>query len=849
MTTIKITSNPYDNTIEYAKRSDAAAAWEEIATDLLYTGKLVTSYFATGFFPFKADEIVEELVEEYGSGAEALELVFEGSDDEYASLEAACSEERVADKVALSRAQRYLLNAREVIKDVVNTFAELDPLIRESTEDKDRAQEDLGRISEASSNIVPICVLGNYSSGKSTFINALIGAEYLPSAAMPLTAKAYKITRKLQRNGASIRFTLDGIRQVELEFDHASFSQSGLMQGEPLLEKLQMQLASCKTDELVEHVNRAIMVVNEFEKDTDEQRISDMVEVDVPFNEEGLLGRSDNDYVIFDTPGSNSVMYKNHLDVLKRALEGMSNGIPVFVSVYDQLDSDDAGDLSEQIRNMKGLDSRFTMIVVSKADQASLPEGDFSERDVEELKRQAVVDRLYSNGLYFVSSLMGLGAKNGGEFLDSSLRRPYVQQCSAYSDSQDEFYTRLYRYNIMPGQMKREAIAESESLDDLVLANSGLHCVEYEIENFSDKYAAYNKCRQMEQALENAYLRATRDTEAEIDSRERTRDMLGEKLDDDTSKLVLDVNAAGKQLRNEANRGYPLYMERPVADHRSHKTRAQLREVEAKISEVQKLAMSLVDEQEDVAEAWDGLFRGLKRNFGSIVENMDASSVATAKDDFVRAFKSVRKEQAEVFDARAKVARATVDEMLRVANGRVRDDIRNATETLDNASQQYWRLRSDELKEAFSRIIAGASVLPEQTRARIGEQIVRFSPLEFETDIVFSKDEFVLRPLDLVVKGRLARAYNQAVNDAVSAIADTLHVQHQASFSQWADALEEMIVSDITELSPALREQVGLIANHNARIAALRQRQAKLHALVSQVQAKIDWKTTAEVEA
>ena len=40
---------------------------------------------------------------------------------------------------------------------------------------------------------VPICVLGTYSAGKSTFINALIGQELLPgSAETPVTTKSIR---------------------------------------------------------------------------------------------------------------------------------------------------------------------------------------------------------------------------------------------------------------------------------------------------------------------------------------------------------------------------------------------------------------------------------------------------------------------------------------------------------------------------------------------------------------------------------------------------------------------------------------------------------------------------------
>ena len=46
---------------------------------------------------------------------------------------------------------------------------------------------------EVTRNEVPICIMGNYSVGKSAFINALLGDEILPSKVNASTAKNTKI--------------------------------------------------------------------------------------------------------------------------------------------------------------------------------------------------------------------------------------------------------------------------------------------------------------------------------------------------------------------------------------------------------------------------------------------------------------------------------------------------------------------------------------------------------------------------------------------------------------------------------------------------------------------------------
>ena len=69
-------------------------------------------------------------------------------------------------------------------------------------------------------------------------------------------------------------------------------------------------------------------------------------------------------------------------------------------------------------------------------------------------------------------------------------------------DPSSRFYKTLYRYDILPGQIGRRADRESETCKDLLLANSGLFCIENEIRLFAERYSAYNKCSRSESLLQ-----------------------------------------------------------------------------------------------------------------------------------------------------------------------------------------------------------------------------------------------------------------------------------------------------------------------------------------------------------
>lgn len=77
------------------------------------------------------------------------------------------------------------------------------PLIEDSVSEDPVIKENLAKFSETASNRVPLVVIGNYSGGKSTFINALIGKDILSSSDQPLTAKIYRILDTKEEGKAS----------------------------------------------------------------------------------------------------------------------------------------------------------------------------------------------------------------------------------------------------------------------------------------------------------------------------------------------------------------------------------------------------------------------------------------------------------------------------------------------------------------------------------------------------------------------------------------------------------------------------------------------------------------------
>ena len=85
---IKIVSNPYQKIVRFFRWDNG---WQEITTSTNPNSALHSTKIVNGFFPFKAEEIIDILAKEFGGG-DKIELHFEGADDEWQELLAICTE-------------------------------------------------------------------------------------------------------------------------------------------------------------------------------------------------------------------------------------------------------------------------------------------------------------------------------------------------------------------------------------------------------------------------------------------------------------------------------------------------------------------------------------------------------------------------------------------------------------------------------------------------------------------------------------------------------------------------------------------------------------------------------------
>ncbi|WP_303836710.1 dynamin family protein [Ruminococcus flavefaciens] len=835
MPRIKIISNPYENVITYRKYNTNSASWESIDAN----SDLWKEKYKSSVFPFVVKNIVDVIFNEFRSGNEQITILFEGTDDEFKELESVCQDEEYNGLLRPVTSVRYLRNARDILPDVKAIFDQMQPLISESVKDSEKVEREKRQFADVSKEAIPICVMGNYSSGKSTFINALIGYEILPSGDESLTAKIHKIEWSGYDDRASVGFEYKG-KSIRLTFEEEGLPTLNTEDEEVLFEKIQQSLAGTEKESIIIRVSKVLEVLNDGDHAELLDDLSDIIEIKIPFNRKGVFGQSKNKFVIFDTPGSNSATnYEKHFEVLRKAMEDLSNGLPIYISEYKSLDTKDNQSLCDKINSMREMDSRFTLIVVNKADDANLEKSQFAP---EIILNQTVPRNLYAGGVYFVSSIMGLGSKNGGEFIGNHLKRIYKKSYEEFSDPEDDFYQQLYIHDIMPDQIKKKSLEESEKQQNIIYANSGLYWIEEQIEQFAGIYSPYNKCHQSMLFLNKVITITSEEiTRTKAICEERKKDMENQ-LERDKAALLGELTGKENELHTRfCTEYYPgMKTSRDEAEKRISKDK--LAEREAELTKIRK-SQTTFDEQNINVEASKKAVKEeakklTKADFSTLIGNIKES----------------RDKTKELKETQKSINILVADDLLSEVKSDFNKNIGTAQLLLNKSSVNYWNNKSNEMKQGLAALVTGSTALSDEKREELAEIIMSFDPVSFEKQIdeIFIKTEFERHAISLFgIKlfdnnklnlGKLSRTYNSELKEGIENISRRLQNSHELSFKSWTDNLMKVIRENITEYNPGLNKIVRYIAEDEKRINDLTERQLRLTQYTHEIEDMMSWK-------
>lgn len=852
MTQIKIVSNPYNRSISFFTYKEAQNMWEDITQGSI-NSKLRESDPDKIFLPFKIKEIVDTIILEYYVGSEPIELIFEGTADEYEEVENVCNDNEIREKVRLCRSTRILENARDILDHAKEIFSTVHPIINNIVKDDLSIKKDLSKVSDALKDIIPICIFGNYSAGKSTFINSLIGYEILPSGGDPVTSKIYEIKRSEHDDRARVSFSYHD-EPFELIFDKKNCRVSEGNKKNELIKEILEDISNKEENSLFLMVKKTIDTLNSYEKrDRTVNEISNVIHMEVPFCENGRLGSSRNEFVIFDTPGSNSNTNMDHEKVLTESLEGFSNGIPIWVSAYDSIDSTDNAKLCDKLYRIDALDKRFTMIIVNKADSVELPKNGLDSEEINDIMEYESVEKMYSSGIYFVSSIMGLGSKNSDGIVSDYLLDVFEEKEKKFSDPKARSYKKLYEYNIMPDQMKNRAIEYSKGCDNVIYANSGLYCIEMEMEQFASKHAAYNKCQMVYIFLRSIIDETDRRIKEKTTILEKNKKKWEQDLDEKKFALVESIRKDSQELTKKFDKESKTFIESYVTESLSYEhTQEELEKIDQKIAEQKEQDANYASFAREFEVARNSRWKNLVENSQNLLKGNIVETVKSIAADWTNDSKDLFQKKEDMDLTRREVDKATSDKLMKVVVHEFKKNIVDAQEKLGNTARSYWQKKAEEYRDEMVYLITGSDALTDKQRDDLSDVILSYPTFKYDDDAdkVFIKAKFLrgnvlglrLGLSERLDTWRLVSSYNSRIKKNSEEISELINTSCFSSFKTWQENLQGVIEENITIYNPELREITEFIREESERINELQSNQQTIANSFDTIENMMSWK-------
>lgn len=852
MTKIKIKSNPYTKNIEYFVYEDVNGQWENIKQTDCENTELIHLSSERSFLPFKIREIVDTIIKEYYIPNQKVTLVFEGTKDEYDEIVIVCKSEDVKDKIDLIYGESRLKNARYIKPEIKNIFDRVDGVIRNVMNDDRTIIHGLDKVSQALNDVIPICVFGNYSAGKSTFINALIGKEILPSGGDPVTSKIFEIHNSDQSDYANISFTYNG-EKFAIAIEGNEFELHIGNPESPIINNIKKELLNIENRELYAMLRTILNYLNDYEKLNQDGELGSVVSLTVPYSQKSLIANPLNKFVIFDTPGSNSNSNQDHAKVLAEAMDGFSNGIPVWVTEYDAHDTKDNADLCDKILEIDSLDKRFTMIVFNKSDEADLPGNEFTKKQEENILSFRAIEKMYASGIFFVSSIMGLGAKTDGEFVDRFYRKTFRMQNPAFSDPEDIDYLMLYRYNIMPEQLKQNALMNSSENPDLIYANSGLYCIENEIEKFGSKYSAYNKCQMVYSFLKNVIAKTDKKIEKKLEGSKKTLNTYNNQLDEKKKSLEDSIvelaNNNAEDCEKDSKNEVDFY------------TKGQLK-YSLEIEELEQIDSNYRSEsykqnevsskEEDVTVSKEKLVSHLKEHQQKLF-NKDAlettkNMIADFKKDFIDLQQSKKEKDLKRKEADKQASEQVIERVI----SQYKNDLDNVQSKLSIFLNKYWQNNELQLKKELTELITGTDALNDTQRNEIANIIQSFDVNDFkdQANTVFSIERFLKNQIfgikvvddETLALKRLSKKYNDIIRNNIDEISKEMNDNCFNKFKFWKNRLLNEINKNLVNDNPDLYKLNLSIEETNNKIKQLEDNKQLIQNSFKAIEDWMSWK-------
>lgn len=429
------------------------------------------------------------------------------------------------------------------------------------------------KLKENDDSTISICITGVFSTGKSTVINALIGADILESDSDPTTAGVFSIKKISKSEPIKIVFDLidktDKETGIELSYSEkiGSFDFSELPPTD-FFNQLRDSIKEMSNDvdkqlkTIVSVINNIIKEQTKYEKSEEkaakegipcslsepEFRIDNEIQIQYPFEIGGEVP-----IIIYDTPGSNST-YIGDKGKISSALENQKNSILITVLSPDKK-GDKAGNdiLFSAINNAENgnqyLDKSRILFVFNQIDGDNSDDEKISKYKHGSLTFDVIEDKngnpittdseikLSDYHLYFLSAKKALAAQQLKKGIEDKKVTRTFDDTKIYSDLFKECSCGWETENIQ--KLGEEAYNNAKNDYDKVLVESGLFTLKTGISKYIQKYSTAIRAKSLYDIVSTVF--------SEIDVKLKA---LEENLETVKSGKVNEYNSEKKELKD-----------------------------------------------------------------------------------------------------------------------------------------------------------------------------------------------------------------------------------------------------------------------------------------------------------
>lgn len=775
---IRVIYDPYQQEIRCEYMSAAGNTWEAPQAG----GKLAAMFSngeRQGSLQNCAHDIVEGIKHDFCTTGQGVDLFFCGTEEDWVDLKKVV-EQDTGSKIICVGSAGQLECAKDVLPKIKEIFQHLSNDFEGLTEN-DEVKKPIDQFLTTIKPDVVLYVSGTYSAGKSTFINALIGEELLPSAIDPTTAHIFRIESLPEGNWVNTKIHFQYLNKDVV----ITFGKDGYVLEDPNLLP-DLELKHC-LDRILEgvtpgpvYIKTVLELINSFnslkapESKEQERRkwISPQIEVSTPFYN-STLPLNDFRFLIYDTPGTNAANHRDHLAVMQDALKEQTNGLPILLVTPTQTDATEVEELRNEIHKIGGaLDESNILVVVTQADKET-----FASLKRSHQNQKAAAFENAENRICYTSAAMGFYSKTGRYptmgIESEEDQEENLEKLESNSTPYKNGRTRLYTIDSLPHN-QMETICEKGNLanetgteKEKMLHNSGLWAIEREIERFARRFAGYNKCWQAKGYLSEAIESVTHAQESE--------------------KKTLSV-------LNKRN----------IQNFKKHKE-------------------MLIEQIETSCTSWQNEnFKTCKNEQQKIIDSFSGIT-----PDLV-------KEKWDLFRHNKYIEQDPLSKLQKWASSAVKSKILVRKKRIETFANQFWSEEIRKLKMSCIQIVINSPVLTEEEKAFAKKFILSLSPIKFvQVNYVLppraaEKRGFLIFKWNYINPVACARDMTETVDEALFGFLNDYDDDLREDIQKWTTWFRESLIKELDKFNPTLKELTEKIQACANKIYLLGEAQKRL---------------------